>query len=483
MSDGADLLVLSGVLSPEDTLSGATYTVKFNGKPLAVNFESVRIPHDDIPGTLEIEADPGGDHFAVSGRFRYEGRGKLVEEPGTTAGAFAPVRAAVAKANFPGSALPATAMSMIVFFSRLRLATEKALPFAHQGKKPKGPAYPKTPGELDATVRATANVSVVQQPPVAGGTLSFARQDVTPRAELHFFELKADPAPKLLAVLWPDSIVPSAATANDPVPYLIYVHPNTGQNHPKHYAGDYPFSHDFIHYQLIRYLIYGQSFAAADPTVKLDPLLESRAFKGLAHQFEVAGKPVVLVKPVLRPHVELGVMLDADHTEWVLREIGALMFRRAGVFASQPPPIGRVGMAAFSAGNALAIQFLRDNKGHPFVDDTLREYYGFDCPAHAEISWFKHVKAWRGPGKHAAYYNQRNSTARFAELLPPGTSIPATRPHVTANAGGTTDFSATMGSMGIKEWQAVTPMKIGWQDAHQLIPGLLLTDALRRSGY
>jgi hypothetical protein len=468
--------MLTGVLSPEQAHAGRTPEGTFAGKRLAVDFGSVRIPHVDIPATLEIAADPGNDtHFPVSATFRYEGEGKLIPLGSTSPAQFAPVRSAAAKDPIGGSTLPVTAMSLTYFFSRLREVTDQAMAIAAENKNAN---FPTTKADFDDLLRAGTSVNVLSDPPVAGGKPSFAVEAVKPAARLTIFELRAD-APKMIGVLWPDALARKNATATDPVPYLVYLHPNTAQNFPQHYAGPYPFSHDFPYYQIVRYVLYGQAFEAVVPDVELDPLLHDPYWKGAAHQIAAAGKDVVFVKPVSKPGPEIGAIMDAAAMDMVLREIGAIMFRLAGVYPETPPPIGRVALSSFSASTSLAIQFLRKNAGHDFVRDKLQEIYSFDAPGAFRNAWFTEVGKWIDGEKMARSYGQANAVALFAGLLGAGVTVPATSPHFASSADG----RRTCASVAIKDWQAVTPMTVGFQEAHQLVSAMLLTDALRRSGF
>jgi hypothetical protein len=475
-NQGHDILIFTGVLSPEGSHAGHTLTVRFAGKPLPVEFDSVRVPHVDIPGTLEIEADPGvATHFPVKGTFRYEGKGKLVPQGATSSAHFGPARSASSDELAPGSTLPTSAVSMILFYSRLRDATDESVLVASQNKSP---IFPKHGADLEALLRSGAGVNVLQDPPVAGGKVSFAVQTVTPTAELKIFELRAD-VPKMIGVLWPDGVQRKADTATRPVPYLVYFHPNTAQNLPDAYAGAYPFSHDFPYFQVIRYMLYGQAFETLDPNVQLDPLLHDPFWKGLAYQLTAAGKSLVIVKPVSKPGPEVGSMMDAGTMELVLREIGAFMFRAAGIHPNEAPPVGRVALASFSASTSLATLFLTKNAKHAFLKDKLQEIYSFDPPGTFRAGWFQAVGKWITDEKMARSYGQANDLASFQGLLGKGVTIPTTTPHFTSSASG----KRTCASVPIKDWQAVTTMTVGFQEAHQLVPALLLTDALRRSGF
>lgn len=475
-NDGHDILLFTGVLSPEGGNAGVKLTVKFAGKPLLVEFDSVRVPHADLPGTLELEADPGvTTHFPIKGTFLYEGKGKLTPTGTTSTAHFGPASSASSDELAPGSTLPTSAVSLIMFFSRLRDATDESVLLASEKK---ATFFPKNGADLEALLRSGASVNALKDPPVAAGKCSFAVQKITPKAELKIFELRAD-VPKMVGVLWPDGVKRKSDTAATPVPYLVYFHPNTGQNFPKAFAGPYPFSHDFPYYQVVRYMLYGQAFATLDPTVELDPLLHDPFWKGLAYQLTAAGKDLVIVKPVSKPGPEVGSFMDAATMELVLREIGAFMFRAAGIHPDTPPPVGRVALAGFSAANSLVAQFLTKNATHAFVTDKLQEVYGFDPPEDRRAAWFQAVGKWVTATNMARAYCQVNDLPLFQGLLGSGVTLPVKTPHFTS----TTNAKRTCAAVAIKDWQAVTTMKVAFQEAHQLVPSLLLTDALRRSGF
>lgn len=92
----------------------------------------------------------------------------------------------------------------------------------------------------------------------------------------------------------------------------------------------------------------------------------------------LATKNAVLVLPLNKVGVELGVFMNAASVAEILLEIQAFMFRRLGFHSM--PRLGRIALAGFSAGNTLVTTFLRNGAAasHPLYLNNLKEVYLFE---------------------------------------------------------------------------------------------------------
>ena len=164
-----------------------------------------------------------------------------------------------------------------------------------------------------------------------------------------------------------------------------------------------------------------------------------------------------------------------------MREIDAFMYRRAGVYV--PPGIGRTALGSFSSGNDLVQLFLddADNRKHPFYLNVLKEVYAFEAPQ--KDDWVKSALRWAQAGssedKVVQIYTQ-GAGKTYGDLL--DGSLPAA-PFVQVNDNGL----RTVGVLPIPTWGAARKSlgvtRTGFDEVHQLISALMLTDALRRSKF
>lgn len=469
-----DLLILSAAdFDGVAIASGVSFEVTADGNPLETDsLGGVRLPEAPRPLRITIKVRPPAPFFDVAAAYDYNGPGDLQPVKGLVPAAFAPVRGVVD--GFSNSV-----MSLLVFVSRIREANVKTLA-ALTGPDARPEFAPVTDFALPAR-----QVSVVSPPPVVrNGDLSFSVQNVQPAAEVICFEVKVEPAPKLICVVWPDS-VPRTETA-PPTPLLIYFHPNAAQNADSFYRGAYPFSFDFCFYGIITYIRYSRGLAG-QPTP--DPLQDVPQVKGIPYQMDASGKSMVLVLPINRVTSEVGVMLKADKMELILKEIIAFMFRRKGVYRT--PPIGRTALASFSAGNELVTTFLKNNVGSSFAQNTLMEVYNFDLPVgfvsgdKAMRAWTKAVSDWAATGnsadKRIRIYQQFNFAGFYAQLL--GVQPPTATPYEVSSADGNRTAVVAPGDAWARISRAMPKPNGDFQLVHQIIPDLLLTDALRRSGF
>lgn len=469
-----DLLILSAAdFEGVAITSGLSFEVTANGNALSTDsLGGVRLPETPRPLRITIKVRPPAPFFEVAAAYDYNGPGDLQPVKGLVPAAFAPVRGVVD--GFSNSV-----MSLLVFVSRIREANAKTLA-ALNGPDARASFAPVTDFSLPPR-----QVSVVSPPPIVrGGNLSFGVQNIAPTAEVLCFEVKVEPAPKLICVVWPDSL-PRTETS-PATPLLVYFHPNAGQNADRFYKGEYPFSFDFTFFGIMTYIRYTRGLAGQPA---LDPLQDVAQVKGIPYQMDVSGKSMALVLPVNRVNSEVGVMLKADKMELILKEIIAFMFRRKGVYRT--PTIGRTALASFSAGNELVATFLKNNLASNFAQNTLMEVYNFDLPAgftsvdKAMRAWTKAVSDWAATGnaadKRIRVYQQFNFSTFYAQLL--GVQPPTTTPYEVSSADGNRTAVVAPGDAWARISRAMPKPNGDFQLVHQIIPDLLLTDALRRSGF
>ncbi|MFK4593722.1 hypothetical protein [Streptomyces pristinaespiralis] len=394
---------------------------------------------------------------------------------------------------------------MVVHFSPLRDATEQARLSLERtgpdfpGAPPPGdmsfrtPPVPLPPATYSPLPQAT-DTSFVASPAVGDHAIKVESRTVTPFGDLLVLRLPGVGAPQLVAVYWPGA-VPRGPGA-PPAPFLVFFRPTMAQNVPDGFFTNvldrhdpmtndtYPWGFDYQFFGLLRPLRYMG-----------DPLLEDPFPKGLPYQIQASGRNVVLVLPLPRvgaePCAEITSFADAVFLQEYLEEIQAFMFRRAGNFSFGP--VGRLGMGSFSSGHALLSCFLTQpaNQTHPLLLDTLQEVWLFDPHADkAEVTGeaLAHVAAWAvrssAATKIARLYTQ-NDPGHLAPLL--------AQLGVTAGAAPfhaeTADGRKSLTSLPQAAWQSVAQQLQGTVpytnsgQVHQVIPALMVTDALRRSGF
>jgi hypothetical protein len=371
-----------------------------------------------------------------------------------------------------------TTMSQLVYIGRLRDVSAQVLRLLQQG-----PDRRTEYGEVKTLDLDGRTVSVIAKPPIVARDMVFEKRSTDPDTETIVFELKVEPAPKLIAVVWPKTV---ERTYKSPAPpLLVYFHPNAAQNRDTHYRGAYPFSWDFLFFGIITYIKYAKGLDGPDP----DPLHDIDGLKGLPYQISFSGKKVVLVLPVNRVGAEVGVLLKADSMGAVLKDIVGFMFRRQSVY--KPSELGRTGLASFSAGNTLVTQFLNNSQGSSFAQNTLKEIYNFDLPLPPSGSdanmraWVNAVLAWTNTGdptdKMVRVYTQSNFIAPYRRLL--GRTPPAQTPYDESDASGNRTAVVVPGDAWARVSNQVPKPNGEFQIVHQLISDLLLTDALRRSRF
>ncbi|MEU9918262.1 hypothetical protein [Streptomyces sp. NPDC051001] len=394
---------------------------------------------------------------------------------------------------------------MVVHFSPLRDATEQARVSLEQT----GTDYPGAPPPGDMSFRSSpvplpptlysplpqaTDTSFVASPPISDHAIQVESRTVTPFGDLLVLRLPGVGAPQLVAVYWP-SAVPRGPGA-PPAPFLVFLRPTMAQNvtdgfftnaldrHDPMTGDTYPWGWDYQFFGLLRPLRYME-----------DPLLVDPFAKGLPYQIQASGRNVVLVLPLPRvagqPCDEITSFADAVLLQEYLEEIQAFMFRRAGNFSFGP--IGRLGMGSFSSGHALLSCFLTEpaNQTHPLFLDTLQEVYLFDPhgdQAGVTADALTHVTAWAARDsartKIARLYTQHDLGQLGPLLAGLGVTAGAAPFHAE-----TADGRKSLTSLPAAAWQSVAQRLHGSVpyvnsgQVHQVIPALMVTDALRRSGF
>ena len=471
-----DTILISPVTMDGHLLAGVKVEAAFGGGAYKPADDTYIIKLPDSPRPLELKLRITGDaklHFVVELEATYAKVGEL-EVRGELA-YFAPPRAAVVD----GHAM----ISLVVFLSRLRDATadaETALrnaPDARPGLSPPENYSVVTDADIGNSPR-----HVLADPPIGDDhQLAFDKESpgsLNPDAQHIVFELKVDTAPKLISVTWPRSVERAIAAPAPDV--LVYFHHDVNQNWKQgYYHGRYPYSFDYLYLHTVAFNWY-----------EADPLLSAPFKKGIALQIFAAGRSVISVVPVNSLAAEIGVFASASSMEIVLREIVGFVLRRERVF--ETPTLGRVGLASFSAGNRRVQAFLKANKDHSFCRETVREVYGFEPPLDNIANWLHDVTAWMTTGaddKCARIYCLRNHPKEFGKFLGLPGDLSRRTPHFAESEDGRRTASVIdtqeWGSVRVKLWaqEKLPRQKTEFQEGHQLTSALLLTHAMRKSGF
>lgn len=283
--------------------------------------------------------------------------------------------------------------------------------------------------------------------------------------------------PQLIGVSWPRALLRDNGA--DPTPFLVYYRPGTGQN-VQHgfYQGagldPYPWNFDFCYHGMYQFQWYAD-----------DPLTGDMFSKGIPFQVAVAGKNVVTVIPCNKPVAgEFGAFLDARSMETILLEVQAMMFRRAGA-TTAPTALGRTALGAFSSGNDALAAVLQSsaNRKHPFFVDTVKEIYFFEPPGFHQDVTVAAALTWAGTAddRRIALYAQAVGDAGTKLLggpVPAAPFVASPTPLRTVAALPPSTWRATLLAAG-----GVDDPGIGFDEAHQLIPALMLTHAMATSGF
>lgn len=460
------------------------------------------VPDEPPQVTLSVIAlDTGA--FSTSGTFVADGNGGLIA--GSAPAEFGPPTTTISGAD--------VTISISVTMPELRDATSDSVAALDPppARAPLGPQHPVTSWSPPPNVDG---ISVVSTPCLSAKTLQFVKKSVSPDGEIVVLDRAAADPPVRLVVYWPASV--SREADAPPTSFLYFLKPTAFQN-SRPVAGEpekpifvnpgdrkdpdtgstYPNGFDYNFFGLWRVFHYSDDLDKNGQSLS-DPILGDAAWKGIPYQVEASGKPVVVVlamnEVAVNPCDELKALSSAFDLRRLLLDVQAFMFRRAG--NPNPPGIGRLAMASFSSGhNTLACLLASPgNPADPFITDTLQEIYLFDPNADRAGPFAGTVQAiadWlkTGPStqKIARVYSQLTPKddqgndllapilAQLQIVAPPQSPFDVNSP-VNANV------SVTCLPLGM--WNQLSNSKFTKSvDAHQVIPAVMLTDALRRSRF
>jgi hypothetical protein len=464
------MLLLMTAVTDRVATAACNFEVSVDGGPFTPASTLIPGPAQfvvpDGANVIDVRATSHSPEFwPTQGRYHVTGAGSLT--PTDTPDNFAPPLGAEV-GGFGG-------VSLTAYLTRLRDATADALATLGAVPAQRTTSVPSPWPPVAWDTPQALGIDVVDEIPISGADLSATNQALDPQTTDLVFERRGDTVPRLFAVSWPDSVPiwPGAGAT----PLLVYFHANMGHNVENgYYFGPYPYHFDYIFYGLWNYLNCRDS-----------PLTKWPYSLGLPYQVAASGKPVVLVLPCSSAQQEVGNFRHADGMAIILREIQSAMFRRSGVY--EPPDLGRLALAGFSASTGLVAAFLNDasNRAHPLLQQNLREVYGFDPPDTEVFGFVGAVTSWMtslgGPDAMARLYRQTESPV-LSQFLAPAT-IPQVRPFVAS----TPDEKMTLGLVPAQTWRAAAAARgapgMGFQytEVHHMFPSLFLTDALRRSGF
>lgn len=278
-------------------------------------------------------------------------------------------------------------------------------------------------------------------------------------------------APKLFAVVWPQSIAPRIDAA--PTPIFLFIRQGAGQNvgiglFKGGQLAAYPDNFDYANTCLFQNLHY----SAFSP-------LQLWGSKGVPYQLARSGTKAVTVIPCNGVGPEFGVIADMEQTGKILKELQAFMFWRAGV---QKPPatVGNTAIGAFSSGNLFLNKWLKDpaNRSSDFLSTIVKAVYFLDPPTNMINDCIASALAWAGAperDKRIRLYS-RKATDAHKKLLG---QAPPREPFVRTTA----DKRRTASAVDTGAWtktanNAGFPHSVDWQEAHHTIAATMLTHAL-----
>lgn len=501
-----DVIKLAGAVQQGDSFPfvNCQFTIAANGASLRGElddngFPAFALPPSPRPLELEIHVTPSEPTtHAIDATF-VVGQGGEITPAATTKTAAGEVRAVDPAEFVPPRTIrtPSGRLFVITFvLSRIRDATRETLDMLHVhdsfGHVPR-PGFER-PTTWDPQ---PSSISVIGDPPVQEGKIAFEQRSAAPEGEMRVLELKlptSKRAPHYLAVFWPDAV--ARTSSSGPTPMLMYFHAGVAQNvdwrNPKdsyyerynemNLSETYPHGWDYLFFGLWRYLQYDGDPFRGGPS----PFL-----KGIPHQVALAGKACVSILPEHSAAEEIGVLMNGDTMLTVLEEINAYMFRRRGLF--RQPIVGRTALASFSSGNYLVTSFLAINQHTRFCADVLKEVYMFDLPmgvgetrGRSMNKWVQVVQSWLESGP----VTDKCARAYVQEATPSLTQM-AGEPRFPPSIMESQDGRITVALLPGFSWaDAITRRGekpstggAGYQENHQMISAVMLTDAIRRSGF
>ncbi len=362
----------------------------------------------------------------------------------------------------------ATLIHHVAHLSRVRDASDQALALINEGKPIDHPDDWLASWNQGTPARSHLG----RNPLVADRKLLLEEGPVRFFAqEVAILEIADAPVP-LVAVSWSAGVL----RGGTPTPFLVYIHPDHGQN--VDYYGGQPYPGPRYLYSVGFRNLFHES----------DPLVAPNGSKGLTTQVAAAAKAAVVVVPIARLGNHLGPLADATVMEQVLREIQTFFYHRAD--DSPPPQLGRVALSAYSNGAGIHLNaFLQKNQRHPFLANLVRELYLMD-PRMNDEALVNAVIAWSRTGQAADKRIRVYLGARHAEFL---RVIGAGGFTLSPGLQSTPDGRRSVALMEGSSWIAAARREGAskevaqgfafWGTVHEAIPGTMFTHALLNSGF
>ena len=278
------------------------------------------------------------------------------------------------------------------------------------------------------------------------------------------------------------------------IPFHIYFHPTLGQNIDSYYTANQmpgreslksledhnfiPYGWDFLFFILFNNLTY-----QASTNIGSDDKIQVWAGKGLLYQIADNATNIVNLIPVLDPTHNAGDFERPDSLTQVLQEVQQFILEARGLADQETSQVGGSAISAFSSGHLMFNNLLRysaqASTSDTFFSDILQEVYMFDAPSGTNDQWVDLVNAWvqkYGEGKVVRGYSQWQPT-NVSLLLAHGQQLEQGK--VVVNSDNSNRSFALLGQPFFKDAIAGSD----WQSIHQVIPSLMLNDALTRSQF
>ena len=407
--------------------------------------------------------DPGGGSFARGGFER--------DNPTIEPGAWPmPVRTSLEDSSILAAFGfgDATLIHHVAHLSRVRDVSDRTLALINQGRPIDHPDEWLANWGQGTPSRAHLG----RNPLVGDGKLLLEDQAVRFFGqEVAILEIADAPVP-LVAVSWSTGVVRSGK----PTPFLVYFHPDQGQNVDFYGGQPYPGP---------RYL-YATGFR--NLFHESDPLVAPTGSKGLTTQVAAAAKAAVVVVPIPKLPGHIGALKDATVMEQVLREIQSFFYHRGD--SGTPPQLGRVALAAYSNGAGMHLnEFLQRHQGHPFLTNLVRELYLMD-PRMNDAALVNGVLAWARSGpaddkRIRVYLGAQHG--EFLRVL--GARGFTGSPGIQTSGDGRRSVALMEGRSWIAAaTRAGAPKAVAdgfsfWGTVHEAIPATMVTHALLNSGF
>lgn len=336
-----------------------------------------------------------------------------------------------------------------------------------------------------------ASVLDVDAPLTAGNALNFLPAgDSSPLDSDCVVLERAGPgmSPRYFAVAWPGSIAPKADA--DSTPFLLYIRQILEGN-------KYDLQGKYINSPGCKE--GGQLEPYPDNFDYADGMFESLHFastslrfpdsKGVPYQAREAGADVVSVIPCNSYTMASGFkdLSDPQQTETVLQEVQAYMFWKAGV-ATPPKSIGKTAVAAFSSGNFILNNWLKDpdKRTSHFFSSIVSAVYFLEPLRNAKKDG-KWVDVLDGFVTSALEWSKKNADKRIRvymqwqwpalqKLIDAPLHAP---PHFDDSSDGRRTVAVIPNAAWIKAFTAAGRRPpLDWTVIHHAIAGTMLTHAL-----